>query len=64
MEKLYEMVKLTLPSVVLRWLSAKVRNRMLCRSLMQDGEFVSRTGWINLRVGLERMCLVRRRGKV
>jgi hypothetical protein len=63
MEKVYETVKLTLPSVVLHWLSAKVRNRLVCRCLMQDGEFVFRTGWINLRVGLERMCLVKSGGR-
>jgi hypothetical protein len=64
MEKQYETVKLTLPSVMLRWLSTKISNTMLCLTLIQDGEFVSMIGWINFRVGLERMCLVRRRGKV
>jgi len=64
MQKQYETVKLTLSSAVLHYLSAKVSNRMLCRSLMQDVEFVSRRGWINLRVGLEIMSLVRRRGNV
>jgi len=64
MEKQYETVKLTFTSAVLRQLLAKVSNRMLHRSLMRDGEFFSRTGWINLRVDFERMCLVRRGGKV